>query len=439
MPRPAPVVPPYRHHKARDLAYTLVAGRKIYLGRYGSPESKSKHARIVREAATGQPVGRTDRPAVDPEAVTVAGVLAAFWAHAKTTKTFDPAEEGKRPNGELGNYFDVIKVVMDMYAGTPALQFGPNALRLVQEEMIARGWCRNVVNRQTCRITHMFGVAVSLELIPETHHRALLLVPGVRRDHKGVRNTEDVEPVAMADLKATLPFLSPRIRAMVKLQFYTGMRSTNLCEMQTADVDRSRPKGFKAKAGPDGKRRRWAWRYSPRRHKTAHHGHKLVIPLGPKARKVLRPYLKPDRPQAFIFSPADEAADRRAERAAARTTPLSCGNRPGSKPAKRSPKRRPGERYDRRTYAQAITRACDRADAAAKRERLKAGDPVPDDVRLVNRWHPHQLRHNRATIVRERHGLDGVQAVLGQKTRQVAERYGKITARTADRVAAELG
>ena len=147
---PRPVVPPYRHHKAGDLAFIIVGGRTVYLGRFGTPASREKHARIVREAAVGTAavVGPV-RPAVDPEAVTVASVLAGFWRHAKTVYPYDPSYDGKRPPGELGNYWYAIRPVTDLYASSPAVAFGPRAQRLVQAEMIARGWCRNVVNRYT--------------------------------------------------------------------------------------------------------------------------------------------------------------------------------------------------------------------------------------------------------------------------------------------------
>ncbi len=70
------------------------------------------------------------------------------------------------------------------------------------------------------------------------------------------------------------------------------MRSTNLNQTRTADVDTT---GGKSGAG--------SWVYRPRKHKTHHHGHKLAIQLGPKTRAILGPQFRPDAPEAFIFSP----------------------------------------------------------------------------------------------------------------------------------------
>jgi integrase len=426
MARPLPAVPRYLHHKSTGRAYVKVGGRFTYLGRYGSPDSRERYARLVRDHHAAGPAVAANRAtgaAIDPAGLTVAAVLAAFWNHAKVAYPYDPSYDGRRPPGEIGNFWDAMRPVLRLYGGTPAVDFGPLALSLVQGEMVAMDWCRNVINRHTARVKHIFKWAVAQELLPgEVHHR-LSAATGLRRGHKGVRNTAKVRPVPAGDLNATLRFCTPRIAAMVQLQVLTGMRSTNLCQIRTADVDTS--------GGPGGGGN---WVYTPRTHKTAHHGHELAIRLGPKAQEVLRPYLKPDRPEAFVFSPADEAADRRAARTAARVTPLSCGNRPGSKPAVRSPRRPPGDHYTHRTYAQAIDRACDKADRWAR-----GGMIIGDDERAIPRWNPHRLRHNRGTIVRRTHGLDGVQAALGQKTAAVAAMYAEIEAEKADRIAAELG
>lgn len=426
MPRPRPTTPPYRHHTGRGLAFTIVAGRTVYLGKWNSPASKEKHARLVAEAASGRAVAV--RPDVDPAALTVAGLLAAFWSHAKTVYPFDPAHEGRRPAGELGSFHDVMRPVLKLYAGTPAAEFGPRALQLVQAEMVTMGWCRNVVNRSTVRIRTMFKWAVGAELLPgEVHHR-LTAVSGLRRGQGGVRDTAKVKPVPADVLAATLAACPPRLRAMIELQALTGMRSGELCQMRAGDVERP------ADGGP--------WVYRPRTHKTMHHGHELAVRIGPRAQATLAPYLKPDRPEAFVFSPAENMAEVRAARAAARKTPATCGNAPGTN-VKRSPRKVAGNHYSPHSYAQAVNRACDRADLAARRaaavDAATVPEDLPDDERLVPRWHPHQLRHNRATAVRASHGLDGVQAALGQRTVSVAERYAEVDATKADRIAAELG
>ena len=426
MARSTPQVPAYKRHKTSGRAFARVGGRFVYFGRHGSEKSRELYARWLAGLRSAGPAAADAPTAVQPAELTVAAVLAAFWAHAKTAYPYDPSYAGRRPPGEIGNLYDAMQPVLKLYASLPAVEFGPRALGLVRDDMVARGWCRNVVNRHVVRVRTMIKWAVAQELLPgEVLHR-LQALPGLRRGHKGVRDTAKVRPVPTDVLAATLAHLSPRLAAMVNLQLLTGMRSGNLCQMRTADVERPSDGG--------------AWVYRPRKHKTEHHGHALEIRLGPKAQLVLNVYLKPDEPEVYVFSPAAELADHRAARTAARTTPASCGNTVGSKPAKRAPKWVPRDHYTPGTYAQAINRACDRADRAA-REAACTGVPDAETPasRLVPRWNPHRLRHNRGTVVRATHGTDGVLAALGQRTSAMADRYAEIEADKAERIAAELG
>ncbi len=48
MPRKTQV-PSYRLHKASGQARTIVNGRHIYLGKYGSPEIRKEYAHILAE------------------------------------------------------------------------------------------------------------------------------------------------------------------------------------------------------------------------------------------------------------------------------------------------------------------------------------------------------------------------------------------------------
>ncbi len=48
-----PNVPAYCHHAAKGLAFVKLAGDFVYLGRYGSPDSKAAYERRVAEWVAG--------------------------------------------------------------------------------------------------------------------------------------------------------------------------------------------------------------------------------------------------------------------------------------------------------------------------------------------------------------------------------------------------
>jgi integrase len=156
--------------------------------------------------------------------------------------------------------------------------------------------------------------------------------------------------------------------------------------MRTAEIDVTGP----------------TWVYKPSRHKTEHHEKERIIYLGPRARAVLKPWLRPvlDEP---LFSPREATAERQAEKRAARKTPVqpSQFDRRSDRPLKR-----PGRSYSVDSYRRAVAYGCKRAD--------------------VPRWHPHQLRHNAGTWLRREFGLDAARAILGHSSPAVTEIYAEI-------------
>jgi integrase len=71
------------------------------------------------------------------------------------------------------------------------------------------------------------------------------------------------------------------------------------------------------------------------------------------------------------------------------------------------------------SYAHAIAKACKRAG--------------------VPHWHPNQLRHSHATMVRRQFGLEAAGAALGHSRMSVTEVYAERDADLARRVAAAIG
>ena len=54
-------VPKYRHHKGSGQAFVQVKGKRHYLGRYGTPDSKERYARFVAELAASPVVAAAGR------------------------------------------------------------------------------------------------------------------------------------------------------------------------------------------------------------------------------------------------------------------------------------------------------------------------------------------------------------------------------------------
>src|SRR5689334_11922448 len=68
--------PSYRRHVS-GRAPVRLNGRDIYLGTFGTEESRRNYDRVIAEW-----LARSRRPAIDPNDLTIVELIAAFWEHA---------------------------------------------------------------------------------------------------------------------------------------------------------------------------------------------------------------------------------------------------------------------------------------------------------------------------------------------------------------------
>jgi integrase len=447
-------IPCYRKHKSSGQAIvTLTDGfggrRDVLLGKYGTAASRAEYLRVISE---WEAAGRSfPKPAVVSD-LTVNELMTSFWKHAE--------RHYRRPDGtathELEDYRLTLRPLKRLYGHTPAKDFGPLALKAVRQAMISGSWLkpeekekyqkrgkpmelsRGVANQRIGRLRRLFKWAVENELVPPTVYHGLLAVRGLQRGRTEARETEPVKPVPLAHVEAILPFLRPTVANMVRLQLFTGMRPGEVVIMRGIDIDMTGP----------------VWLYRPESHKTAHRGHHRVVAIGPKGQEIVKNYLKPNV-EAYLFSPRETVAAFIIEKRLKRKSKVQPSQRCRKK---RRPQHRPGEKYDVGAYGKAIARACDQAFPLPKylglrdkpngkkeskqewRERLTVEQK--EVIRTwckEHRWHPHQLRHTRATELRKQFGLDAARAVLGHRSPSVTETYAELDLGQAVEIMAKLG
>jgi integrase len=427
MPRLFSRNPSYRKHKASGQAVVTIEGKDFYLGPWNSLASKAEYDRII-----GVWLGEGRQlPATGLTGITVSEVIFRFWKHAEK---YYRHPDGS-PTSEIRSYKPPLAILNRLYGKSEARDFGPLALDAVRNAMIDKAWVRKSINISIGRIKRMFKWAVAKELVPASIHHALSAVAGLRAGRTDARESEPVKPVPDKIVDATLPFLSRTVAAMVQLQRFTGARPGEICAMRTPDIDRTGE----------------VWLYTPTNHKTAHHGHRRSIFIGPKAQHVLRPFLRLD-PAAFCFSPVEAERERREGLNAKRQTPIGQGNTVGSN-RKHRPERTPGGRYVAGSYRRAVANACELAfeppsplgrveGESVRAWKLRLTPEQLAELRQWNRahiWHPHQLRHSAATEIRRRFGIEAAQNVLGHATLSATEIYAEKSDEAARRIAAAMG
>jgi integrase len=332
------------------------------------------------------------------ELETVGSIVAAYAAFAET---YYRGPDG-RLTSEFQNVVDALEHVLKLYEDTPALEFGPLALRAVQRDMITCGkLARKTINARANRIRRAFRWAVSVQKLPGTLIHELATVPPLARGRSEARETDPVLPVARETVEATLPELNPTVRDMVRVQLLTGCRPNEIIIMRTCDL----------KIGEE------TWEYRPATHKTSWRGKDRVIYIGPRAQEILKKFLKFDH-HAYMFDPSDLLTGRIKKKS---------------------------RRYSRTTYRQAIVRACDRAFPHPTLAKIPAAKLTADQRQELaawkksNHWCPLQLRHSHATAVRLAYGLEGAQVALGHSHADVTQIYAERDMSLAYRIAAEIG
>jgi len=403
--------PSYRYHKARNCAVVTLGGKNFYLGSHGSDESREKYARLILEWEAS---GRKQPPAMQTEQLApfrVKDLVLRYYRFAQG----EYVDENGKPTDEVTSIRIALRRLRKLYGNTLADDFGPKALKIVQEGMIKEGLSRKYINDSVNRIRRAFKWAVSEQLLSPRVHQALQTVEGLRKRRDKARKTKPVRPVTDDVVERTIQHASHVVADMVRFQRLTSARPGEVCIIQPGLIDRSKE----------------VWEFWPARHKTERFDKERVIFIGPKAQEILRPYLLRSA-SAYCFSPTESEAKRHQDRRAARQSPRTPSQE--ARQPKRNKQRPPGDHYTTDSYRRAIHRACDQAYPAPE----DLDDEAEANWQKQHRWSPNRLRHTGATEIRRQYGVEAATIIMGNSL-DVAEIYAERNYETARRIAKEVG
>lgn len=393
MPR-KPQIPAYRLHKASGLARVILDGKHVYLGPFGSPESQVAYGKLIAERFGNLVADLPPSPVGDkyPD-ITINELLVRYLDHA--ARYYSGAGE---PTKEYGAMEDAITPLRTLFSHLPAREFGPLRLKAIQTHLVdQRKRCRSQINKQLQRIRRVFGWAVGEELIPPAVYEGLKRVPSLRRGKTEAREAPPVKPVDDSIVEATLPYLSPQVATMVRVQRLTGARPSEIVKMRGMDIDMTGD----------------VWLYRPESHKNTWRDRDRVIAIGPLAQKALQPFLHRE-PTNYLFSPAEavrwQAEQRAINRKPNRKHPVyPCELRARQRRKERRERSHKPSRYQARYDVDSYRRAIQYGVAKANRERIKSDAKAS---RLPS-WFPYQLRHTAGTALRKQFGAEAVAIGLG--------------------------
>lgn len=295
MPRKS--VPSYCQHKASGQAYVKISGKRIYLGKHGTPDS---HRRYSEEIAKWQ--AEQEEP---PTELSTGELSLLYFEHCKSHYQKD----GK-PTSKVHVVQAAIRALNRQFRTLPAAGLTPRRFKAVREKLVSDDkHCRNTINDYMGVIRRMVKWAVSEELLPPEKLIALQAVPDLQRGRSDARESEPIKPVSLADVEAIEGKISRPLWGAIQFQLATACRPTEALRLRLCDLDRSGD----------------VWLYTPESHKTEHHGKGRLVLIGPKGQAVIDQHTTTTDPEAYV------SASRR------------------------------GTHYRRDSYTNAIKRACKRA------------------------------------------------------------------------------
>ncbi|MCB0358032.1 MAG: site-specific integrase [Bdellovibrionales bacterium] len=267
------------------------------------------------------------------------------------------------------------------------------------EKMRRGGWIVNAKGRRAVpysaetynklldRMKNFCKWLVKYRDLPFASYQAISLVDRARSGRNGVKVTKPVAPVLWSQVELLKPYMAPIAYDLFHLQYLGGMRPSEAIRFRFQDVE------F---ASAD------AWIYSPPEHKKKKYGQVRTIFLGPRCQALLDPYM--DLGSTRYLFPSDlvklqEWQIREGKRVNDNL------DRHGSQ----------GQLIENKEI---VYRQLSRYVVHAVQRAKEAGVNV--EV-----FAPNQLRHGRATEVRERYDSLEAAAVFIQDTTSVAAIYAE--------------
>ena len=376
----------------RDYACVRSNGRKILLGKWGTPEAEKAYRQFVKAWASN-PTAATIKPG---EQVFLDQLCLAFLQARSYNQN------------DHGNYKTVIEGLLSVYSGEPVESFDFSALEAVRDQFIQRGYCRTHINKLTSLVRSIFYWGVPGKLVPTSVAESIRYLKPLREGQTQAPENPPRQDVPDCVVKQTLPHLIPTVAAMVLVQRAACMRPSEVCRMRVGEIDRSGD----------------VWKYTPQKHKNSWRGHSKTVRLGEYEQAILAPYLAGKQPDDPVFSPKTAMQEKAARDAAKRKTKVQPSQVERKAQAAKNPKRKVKDFYTAASYGKSIAKAIERVN-----KRLPDGEKIPH-------WTPYELRHAAISEIVKRTGsVDIARAVAGQKSITVTMGYNHADDEIAEREA----
>lgn len=383
MPRPKNKIPKLCVDRTRNRAFCKVDGKFLVMGPAESAEAQEAYGRLLSSLARGETIEKaksTRKTPAKPTAISLNDLMLRFASEEMPRYSTD----------EQWCLKSAIRIARGLFGATRIDEFGPLKLRLVRDEMVAKGWSRSFTNKQVKRLRLIVRWGVSWELVSQTVVDSLASVKSLEACETSAPESRQRRAISEADLTLVRTNLCKQVyKDVFDLMLLCGSRPGELLALTVGELDRSGE----------------LWRADLVKHKTAHKGKSRTLFFNVKAQAILLKYLKAD-PHALLFD------------------------------------------VSRMTFGNAVKRACEVAFGMPEELRVwgkKKKELTPEQRAEARAWRrkhvftPHWLRHTVATRLADDVGTEAAQRLLGHATKAMTEHYSRAAEKQAQEAAKRLG
>lgn len=175
-----------------------------------------------------------------------------------------------RPTTEAKSIEYTLRHLVSLFGDLEPNNFKPSHLRKLQSHFEDQGWTRQTVNQRIDKVRRFFSWCVEYEYANAMTHYALKNVKQLKKGRCNAPENRDVKAPAWGNIQKVIAKLHHENQAMVRIQMLTGMRSSELCNMQAEDIE--------VKSD--------VWIYRPKEHKGDLYNSKEIV-LGKRCQSII--------------------------------------------------------------------------------------------------------------------------------------------------------
>ena len=176
------------------------------------------------------------------------------------------------------NIRDALRPLRAVAGDQPIAYLTAETLYDAQQWMLDADLSRKVINNRINRIRLVCRWAAKppRRWLTAAQLTDLTLVEPLKLGRTAAREAPGIPPVEWETVATTIAAADLELATAIELHWNTGMRPGELVGMTHDAISQDAHD---------------LWLYQPAKHKTSHHGHRRIIPIGPNGLSVLRPWL----------------------------------------------------------------------------------------------------------------------------------------------------